>query len=79
LLDSLKPVNQHKNERTFRNRTYSTDEIHFRPICSEPEHNFTNTIDYAKKFMKLKVSEEDLGEGNLDIAPNILFTRKSHA
>jgi hypothetical protein len=26
--------------------------------------------------MKLQVSEEDLREGNLDIAPNILFTRK---
>jgi hypothetical protein len=37
---------------------------------------FINTIDYAKKFMKLQVSEEDLREGNRDITPNILFTRK---
>jgi hypothetical protein len=38
---------------------------------------FINTIDYAEKFMKLQVSEEDLREGNLDITPNILFTSGS--
>jgi hypothetical protein len=37
---------------------------------------FINTIDYAKKFMKLQVSEEDLREENLDITPNILFTMR---
>jgi hypothetical protein len=70
------PANQHKNGRTFRHRAHSADEMHFRVICSEPKYNFTNTIDYAKKFMKIQITEEDLKEGNLDIILNILFTRK---
>jgi hypothetical protein len=37
---------------------------------------FTNTIDYAKKMLKIQVTRENLEQGKIDIVPNILFTRK---
>jgi hypothetical protein len=37
---------------------------------------FTNTIDYAKKILKIQVTRENLEQGKVDIVPNILFARK---
>jgi hypothetical protein len=37
---------------------------------------YSNTIDYARRFMKINLSEEEIKEGKFDEAPNILFTRK---
>jgi hypothetical protein len=37
---------------------------------------FTNTIDYAKKLMKIQITREEIEERKVGIVPNILSTRE---
>jgi hypothetical protein len=48
------------------------------PICSQSKHNFTNTIEYAKKFMKLIISKEELEEERVDHGTKHIIYKGNH-